>query len=158
MKTRVIQTKIWKDPYFHSLKQDEAHFFIYLLTNENINMVGTYELCDEEVTLWVKIPPKRIQEIKSKFQKDGKFVFYKGWVKVVNHERYNNYGKGDRQKVAYERELALIPTLDTSIDTSMYTGIDTTPIPTINPKSKIIIQKEGGVGGEKKWLHPPKKI
>lgn len=38
---------------------------------------------------------------------DRKFSFYEGWIKVLNHDKYNNYS-GPKNEVAIEREFSLI--------------------------------------------------
>lgn len=139
MKTRILHTKVWKDEYFYNLDDKEKLAFLYLMTNENVNMIGIYELNDMEFQLWLKTTSDKINLIKEKFHNDRKFLFKDGWVCVINHNKYNSYGNGKQEK-AYERELSLVPqhimqffntSMDTSIDTSIYT----------NPKSEIINHK-----------------
>lgn len=109
MKTRILHTKLWSDSYFAELGRHEKLLFLYLITNEKINMVGCYELSDREISFWTGLTAVEISEAKEKFQKDGKFFFIDNWVKVVNHDKYNNYGNGSKQEVSYRKELALIP-------------------------------------------------
>ena len=70
MKTRVIHTKIWKDNYFSTLSRSEKIAFLYLLTNENINLCGIYELNDMELKIWTGLNDSEILEVKEKFTKD----------------------------------------------------------------------------------------
>ena len=147
MKTRVIHTKIWKDGYFSNLTRIEKLVFLFLITNENINMCGCYELNDAEIKLWCGLTEQEIIAIKQKFSRDRKFVFSSGWVRVINHGRYNSYGKGEKQEQAYKRELSLIPPFLYPTDTSIDTSMDTTPILDINPNTEIIKHKEGECGG-----------
>lgn len=143
MKTRVIHTKLWKDEYFYNLNDKERLAFMFLLFNENNNMCGIYELNDVEAITWLKTTADSWSSIKAKFEQDTKFMFYGGWVKVINHDKYNNYGKGEKQQPALEKEINLIPKgimeyFDTSIDTSIHTRHKSK---TINHKSKTINHK-----------------
>lgn len=108
MKTRIVHTKIWKDEYFCSLSRAEKLAFLYVLTNENANLLGIYELNDMEIKLWCGFTDVELTDIKNKFTRDGKIIFYKGWVKIVNHDRYNSKYLSGSNVVARERELTLI--------------------------------------------------
>jgi len=109
MKTRIIHTKIWKDNYFSQLNRAEKLAFIYLLTNESINLCGIYEINDLELKTWVGLTDTEIENVKKTFTKDGRFIFYKNWVKVIHHGRYNTNYSGTKNEIALQRELTYIP-------------------------------------------------
>lgn len=109
MKTRIVHTKIWKDSYFYSLSRAEKLAFIYLLTNENVNLCGIYELNPAELKTWVGLTDQEIEDIKVKFTNDKKFLFTDSWVKIVNHDKYNNIYTGDKNQTAKDREISMIP-------------------------------------------------
>lgn len=157
MKTRVVHTKIWKDQYFFSLNDKEARFFLYLLTNDCINMCGIYELNDEEIKLWCHLTDEELSTIKSRFEKDNRFIFKNGWVIVINHQKYNTYGKGELQAKAYKRELDLIPkAIKEYINTSkilVYILDINHKSEIINKKSKTINQKPVMRFDEKKQVY-----
>jgi hypothetical protein len=138
MKTRIIHTRFWKDSYISALNPKEKLVFIYLLTNEYINLCGVYELPDKYIRLDLDITQEELDLAKYKFTKDNKFYFREGWVMVVNHTKYNSYG-GGMQKKALLREVSLIPSQlpYTSMDTSM----DTHPILDLKKKEEIINNK-----------------
>ncbi|MCG3176871.1 MAG: hypothetical protein MOGMAGMI_01835 [Candidatus Omnitrophica bacterium] len=144
MKTRIIHTKIWKDNWFSSLPKNSKLLFLYLVSNEDVNMIGIYEANDMEMKLWLGFNDKELQEAKEFLR--AKVIFKNGWVKILNHDKYNSYGNGEKQKSALEKEKKIVPQYlyDTSIDTSM----DTSAILDINHKSENIKQKKGGVGGK----------
>lgn len=75
-------------------------------------------------------------------------MFWDGWVYVKNADKHNNYGKSPKNQSAYKRELDNVPEkikllfkIDTTMDSTMGGSMDTTPIVTINHKSKIINNK-----------------
>jgi len=115
--------------------------FLFTLFNENNNMCGIYEFNDQEAMLWTGLNSTELEDAKKRFTKEKKFIFYGGWVRVLNHEKYNCYGRGEKQEAALQRELSLVPSFIKEIDTSMDTSIDTPPILPIIHKSKIINQK-----------------
>ena len=142
MKTRIIHTKFWKDDYVAKLSRAEKLAFIYLLSNENVGMSGMYELNDLEMKMWLGLTDTEIEDTKKKFHRDGKIFFKDGWVKLVNHNKYNSYGRGESQETALQRELSLIPReIKEFFDTSVGTSVGSVPTLGINHKSKIINKK-----------------
>jgi hypothetical protein len=96
-----------------------------------VNICGIYELPDKYICIDLDLSIKDLQPIKQKFQQDNRFFFYKGWVKIPKVEKYNSF-LGEKNLIAKERELALVPSeligdiypLDTSIDTSIDTTLN----------------------------------
>jgi hypothetical protein len=129
VKTRIIQTRFWKDEYVKQLSTEEKLVFLFLLSNETVNLVGTYQVYPQEIALWCDISVQKATQCLEKFTEDRKFFYKNGWIKIINYEKYQNYGGGTQQK-AYEKELEQIPeymhqhSLDTSIDTNINTSID----------------------------------
>jgi len=139
MKTRIIHTRVWKDNWFSSLSLKAKLLFQFLLTNENANMCGCYELNDKEIFLWLGFTEKDLSE--SKKELSGKVYFNNGWVKIINHVKYNNYGNGSKQEQALEKELLMIPKfmINQQKDTSMDTSMDTDGILALKHKTENII-------------------
>jgi hypothetical protein len=103
-----------------------------------------YELPDKYIKNDLDLTQPEWNAIKEKLQKSGKFCFLDGWVKIVNHDKYNSYKNG-KSGIAYEKELTVLPAklieYRRGMDTSMDTSMDTRSIPTINHKSEIINKK-----------------
>ncbi|HZE87068.1 MAG TPA: hypothetical protein VE090_02560 [Methylomirabilota bacterium] len=140
MKTRIIKTEFWEDMAGKDVPKDARLLFVYLITNPRINMCGIFELSDKYILLETGLTPKELEKAKGYLQEIKKILFIKGWVKITNAEKHNNYKGSPKNEVAYERELALIPShikedFNSSIDSSITTTIDT------NHKSEIIDQK-----------------
>jgi len=108
MKTRIIYTKFWHDNYISDLSIKEKLLFIYLTTNEQVNICGIYELPDKYIKFDLGLKQSELNKMKQKFMEDNKFIFINGWIKVVNHDIYNKF-VGEKNNVAKEKELALIP-------------------------------------------------
>lgn len=149
MKTRILHTKIWKDSWFVGLSKDAKFLWQYLLTNEKINISGIYELSDREILFDTSIDTS-ISDVKKELY--PKAVFFNGWVKIANVDRYNSYKNSPLNQTAFKREISYLSAEikagleippDTSIDTSMYTPINNkseirnTKLEIINNKSEI---------------------
>ncbi len=150
MKARIFYTKFWSDSYIASLTHKEMLAFIYLFANDLVGLSGVYELPDHRAIADLKVTPKEWEEIKVKFMHDQKFAFYKGWVKIANSERYQNF-TGEKNEIAKEREISLIgkPILKTLEDT-LSIGYQQ-PLDTLSNTYTVINNKKsekGGAGGE----------
>lgn len=104
----MIYTKFWYDNYISGLSAKEKLLFIYLISNEKVNICGIYEMPDKYILLDTGLKLKELEVIKDKFMKDGKFAFIDGWVKIMNFEPYNSFS-GELNDKAREKELAIIP-------------------------------------------------
>jgi hypothetical protein len=108
MKTRLIYTRFWIDDYVSGLTHKEKLAFLYFFTNEHVNICGIYELPDKYIKMDLKLSQTELDKIKQKLMQDNKFVFIDGWVKIINHDSYNNF-KGELNEKAIEKELASVP-------------------------------------------------
>lgn len=128
MKTRIIHTKFWSDGFVSSLKHKEKLLFLYLFTNEKVNICGIYELPDKYIRADLELTQRELDNAKEKLQKSRKFIFKDGWIKIINVEKYNSYS-GEKNEIANKKELSYVPDnfveyargIDTSIDTSIDT-------------------------------------
>lgn len=142
MKTRIIHTKVWRDGWFVNLSREAKLLWLYLLTNDKINISGFYEITDRELEFDLGFAiDKTITE-----QLKPKAIFCMGWVFIPNIEKYNSYRNSPKNQTAFIREIECIPrvVIDTILsDTSIDTSIDTTPIllEIINHKSETKNQK-----------------
>jgi len=91
MKTRIIHTRFWQDSYVVELSHKEKLVFLYLLTNDRVSLTGMYELPDRYIQADLDLTSEELVIIKDKLQKDGKIFFFKGWVKLLNHDKYNSF-------------------------------------------------------------------
>ena len=165
MKTRIIQTKYWKDSVVHGLSPDARFLFIYLLTCEQINICGVFELPDDYIQIDTGLTQGQLEKAKKELQVTGRCRFKSGWIKVVNAEKHNNYRNAPANQKAYERELSFIPrdlldSLDSTVDTSIDSSVHTTYKSEIrNNKPKTIKQKTEFVDNfEEFWSEYPRKV
>lgn len=127
MKTRIVHTKVWRDEWFANLSKDAKFIWLYLITNDQINICGIYELTNREIKFdtGVDITDKIKEELKPKA------MFFKTWIFIPNVDKYNKYRNAPTNQKAFETEINLIPgdvIEEILSDTSMYTSIYTHPI------------------------------
>jgi len=108
MKTRIVYTKFWDDNYILELGYKEKLLFIYLLTNDKVNICSIYELPDRHIKNVLKLSQKALNEMKEKFIRDKKFYFKDGWVRILNSDKYNVFS-GEKNEACKEKELREIP-------------------------------------------------
>lgn len=152
MKTRVIHTRFWKDEFIGELSLSEKIIFIYLLTNDKVNICGIYEITDREVIFDTGVSSDQLAKAKKRLHEAGKILFYNSWVKIVNVDKYNSY-KGDSNNKCRAKELELAPselrTDDTSVGTSDETSVGggATLLEIRNKKLEIKNKKQEKEGG-----------
>lgn len=91
MKTRIFHTKFWTDTYIRRLKPDEKLAFVYLITNEFVNVIDLYELPTDIASQQTSIDEDRLKEILEKFQSDEKIIWFKEYVYLSNAFKYQYY-------------------------------------------------------------------
>jgi hypothetical protein len=128
MKTRIFQTRFYKDKEILKLSLEAQHLFMYLLTCEHINICGIFELPDPYILLESKLTHEQLDKGKKELQKLGRVVFDDCWIFVVNARKNNRYEESDLNKLAMVKEMMKIPKeLRKVFDkSSPYTSIDTT--------------------------------
>lgn len=147
MKTRIIHTQFWDDSYILKLSPKEKLLFVFYFTNSKCGQTPYYEISSEVTKLVTGLSLKEINDYKTRFQADRKYIFVDDWVYIVNAEKYQNY-KGEKNEKAYDNEYLLIPQQIKEKVNTLLKEIDSVsivyPYPmdtTINHKSEIINHK-----------------
>ena len=109
MKYRQINTNFWEDGYILDLTNEEKIFFIYIFTNDKVNMTGIYELPDRVISSTLGATLGVVAELKKKFTKDNKFSFYKGWVFIHNFSVHNHYSSAPNVVKTFVKDFNSIP-------------------------------------------------
>jgi hypothetical protein len=144
MKTRIIHTKIWEDPFFRGLSKPARYLFFYFITNYRINLCGIYELPDELICFETGFEQKELSKLKKELH--PKIQFFDNWVYVVNAKRLGGY-KGKLCDQGIDKEMKDIPE---RIKNCFIEGICDTPLKgysyplqgTRNKKQEIINKKQ----------------
>jgi len=120
---RQIHTQIWRDNWFLDLEPDEKLLFIYLFSNDNSNLAGLYELHERIVALETGLDLKRINEIVSKLEGDGKIFYRDGVVWIVNMQKYHS-NAGEKVRRSIEIIIDGIPDCEVKQKYCIYNGIE----------------------------------
>lgn len=160
MKTRIIHTKIWRDDWFAGLPRDARELWLYLLTCERINMSGIFEVSDREILFDTSIGigyekdessnmfTTRLERLTiAKESLEPKAVFYDGYVRIVNVDKFNNYRFSERNEKAYNRELQVLPE-----NVRKYFKVEFTMEEFINGNNPKIAHTTKNRGIAEKWL------
>ena len=121
---RQIHTQIWRDNWFLDLEPDEKLLFIYLFSNDNSNLAGIYELHERIIQLETGLDRKRINEIITKLEGDGKVFYRDGVVWIVNMQKYHS-NAGEKVRRNIELIIEGIPDCEVKEKYCIYNGIET---------------------------------
>jgi hypothetical protein len=120
---RQIHTQIWRDNWFLDLEPDEKLLFIYLFSNDNSNLAGIYELHERIIQLETGLDRKRINEIITKLEGDGKVFYRDGVVWIVNMQKYHS-NAGEKVRRNIELIIEDIPDCEVKEKYCIYNGIE----------------------------------
>jgi len=166
MKTRIFQTRLYKDREILRLSLEAQHLFIYLITCEHINICGIFELPDPYIILESKLSLEQLSSAKKELQKLKKIIFKDSWVFVVNARKNNNYEKSRDNYKAMLKELNRIPeyiakVFDeyspySSIESTLNSSVDSSP--DSNNKQEIINKKQELINNKSETINKKQEI
>jgi hypothetical protein len=88
---RYVKTSMWKDEWFVSLRGDEQRLFLYLLTNQQTNIIGIYPISLREMAFDTGIDQEEVKRIfRDRLAKDGKAYYELGYVVMKNWLKNQN--------------------------------------------------------------------
>lgn len=133
-KTRYIKTDFWSDTWIESLNTEEKLLFIYLFSNERVDLCWTYEITMKKISFesWIEI--KKTEKYIEWFSKKWK-VFYIDWyIHIKNFTKHLQKNPSVEQWI--ERSNNALPKPIQEAVHRLYTGCtqDGTlvPIPILN--------------------------
>jgi hypothetical protein len=156
VKTRILHTKFWKDTFVAELTPSEKLIFLYLLTNERVNIIHCYECSDREILFDTGATKDVLESAKAKLSASGKVQFFQGYVFLANADKYEQYRGELSQKGRETQEREMSPEIFSWYKANLEGGFIPPTSPqegdqkgTINNKQETINKKEGGVGETK---------
>lgn len=108
MKTRIINTNIWRDGSYVHLSEPERLFAIYLLSNSDVGLTRCYQLPKRTIEFDLGKTSEEIELLKGGLQDSGTFAFYNDWIFINNDYSYCDY-QGGKTFDAKQREVKKIP-------------------------------------------------
>jgi hypothetical protein len=91
-KLRYINTKLWRDPYIRKQDPHSKLLWVYLLTNENVNIAGCYEITVDDIALETRLDRAEIAKILRNFALKKRITYKNEWMLIHNfleHEPLN---------------------------------------------------------------------
>lgn len=164
MKTRILHTKFWKDSFVASLSSLEKLLYIYLLTNEYVNVAHCYECSTRQIQFDTGVGSETIEKFKTKLRKAHKADFFQDYIYLRNAKKYEEYlgpkNDGAKQKILDQMsDEVKYWYSNTSKDTPIDTPIDRDyKSEIINHKSEIINQKGISTNTVERKLTPQQEV
>lgn len=90
-KLRSVNTHFWADNYIIDCDPIEKLLFLYLITNNNTNMLGIYELHVRKIAFDTGIDKDMVLKIFDRFHTDGKASYIDGYVCLHNFTKHQSY-------------------------------------------------------------------
>lgn len=90
---RLIKTNIWQDDYFFDLNLIEKFLFLYIITNDEVNIAGIYQIGTPRISQQTGIDREDIKKAINKIQQSGKIYYIDGWIfisKFIIHQNVEN--------------------------------------------------------------------
>lgn len=81
---RSINTKIWCDEWFENLTPEEKLIWLYLLTNQQTNMLGVYEISIRKMAFEIGLSEDQVRDSFQVFEESRKAFYYDGFVILTN--------------------------------------------------------------------------
>jgi hypothetical protein len=83
----MVQTSIWrKSRKFKQLDPLERLLYLYLITNEDTELCGAYELDLDEISLHTGIDSRMLKQMFSRLEEIGLAAYRDGWVLLLNYK------------------------------------------------------------------------
>lgn len=135
MKTRIIHTKFWRDPYVRKLSKDEKLVYFYVLTNEYVNIIWCYEIDADTIAFDTGIDTTTAEKCLNRLASDAKINRFKNFIYLNNAYRYEQYigekNETAKAKIVYQMSDEVkdwyFNTCDTPIDTPLIGTINQKP-------------------------------
>lgn len=92
-KQRFIKTDLWADPYFEELDSSEKLMYIYLMTNEQVDLCGIYKISIKRISDETWFNKSQVELILNRFSKDDKVHYVENYICVsdfLSHQNTNN--------------------------------------------------------------------
>jgi hypothetical protein len=89
-KQRYIKDSFWSDPYIQELWQIEKLLFLYLLTNDKVNIAWIYEITERQICFDTGIDKNKLEQSIEKLSKDKKIIYKNNRIIIINFIKNQN--------------------------------------------------------------------
>ena len=88
---RLVSCVVWRDTWFEELSQGHKLLWLYLLTTDQNNLIGTYQLSRRRAAYEVGLSRKELDLALDQFRQANKIDLHGDWVYIVNFERHQHF-------------------------------------------------------------------
>ena len=106
-KQRYISSDFWTDSFVQDITNIDKLLFIYLFTNNHVDLCGIYEITLKTISFESGIDIKSVSKALEGFSAKKKVLYQNGWIKLVNFQKHLKTNPNIQKGV--ERSLSLIP-------------------------------------------------
>jgi hypothetical protein len=108
---RMVTTTIWtKSQKFIKLDPLQRYLFLYLITNERVELCGAYEMMLREMALWTGLDEREtLPNMLQALEDAGLAAYIDGWVVIPNYLKLQNLNNRS-VKAGVEKSLSELPT------------------------------------------------
>ena len=137
-KTRYIKTDFWSDSFIETLNPVEKLLFLYLFTNDRVDLCGIYEISLRKISFETGINEESLVKILTKFSEKWKIYYIDWYIYVSNFIKHLQINPSVLLWIERSKNLIPKPILE-AID-KLYTGCTQggTLIPILIPIPKPI--------------------
>src|SRR5699024_12105962 len=92
-KLRMINTSFWSDPWVEELSPQEKLLYIYLFTNEKVNMLGVYEVSKKKISYETGLSLEMVSKGLEAFETIKKVFYKENYIILFNfikNKKLNN--------------------------------------------------------------------
>lgn len=109
MKGRIIKSVFWESRVEKKYSPTTAYFYLYLLSCKHIGLTPYFKLPEDYIPFETGLNKEQIGKAKTELEAKHQVFFYDNWVFIVNADEHNSYKSSPKTRVAYEAQLAEIP-------------------------------------------------
>lgn len=96
----MITTRIWADPWFENLKPEEKLIWLYILTNQQTNLIGIYEISAKRISNETGIDSNLLQTVLERFQNDSRIIWNGSYMVIKKFLTHQNLANPNMEKAA----------------------------------------------------------
>jgi hypothetical protein len=97
---RLVNSRTWSDKWVETLSTVEKLLWLYLLTNDQTNMLGIYEITLSRMVFETGLTKPQVTGALKRFEQDKRaHYFFEEWIFMVNHFKNQAFtDSGDKKK------------------------------------------------------------
>ena len=174
---RNVHNAFWHDEYTESLSANERLLYLYLFTNPHVNNAGVFKVTRKKMAFETGID--EVGACIDRLKEDGKLVEYEGYFWVVNFIKNQTTNspkiaasilklldkipeglaakireKYPSIKESYRKAIDRITGASDTLPIGYEKGMDTVPIPSVEPKPELELESEENTSSPCNMLPP----